>query len=574
MATEQAVGVSVAVVHDGRVLLARGYGIADRERGQSAAADTLFRIGSISKLFVWVAVMREVAVGRLDLDTDVNEYLSDLTIPATFPEPITLTDLMTHTPGFEDRVLGLFAPGPRTVGEFHDNLVALLPRRVLPPGQFAAYSNYGAALAAHVVETVSGQPWQQYLEDHILTPLGMTSTTGRQPVPQALADRLARGYAWDDGQFVAAPFEFVTLPPAGSISSTAVDMARFMLELTRSDDDRVLPARARAELFAPGFAHDPRLNGMLHGFYQQNSHGAELVGHGGDTLTFHSELLLSLPLRLGLYVSYNGDRAEARSAFVSAFLDRLFGPPPQPAASEPARLDRYVGFYSSLRVPASGHDKILGLLQTVHVTATPDGELEMATVNGPRRFVHVGDDLFAEVNGRGRIAFRGDGPAAQYLFVDSEPMVDYARVAPRNNPLLQGGLLAAVILLSAGAWLAWPVGWLRRRNRISNRGEGFASLLGLLNAALMLGYLYVIGSDLARYRDLIYGLPPVFQQAMWVPVALLPLLLVQLIYAARAWTGGWWWPLRRIHYSLLVVGLISAVAWAFYWHLTAIIIDV
>ncbi len=117
----------------------------------------LFRIGSVSKVLVWIAVMQQVAAGKLDLNADVNSYLQTMQIPYTYPQPITLTHLMTHTAGFEDRLIGLFAYGPMTVGDFHSNLIATMPRRVMIPGHFAAYSNYGAALAAHLVETRLGR---------------------------------------------------------------------------------------------------------------------------------------------------------------------------------------------------------------------------------------------------------------------------------------------------------------------------------------------------------------------------------------------------------------------------------
>ena len=150
-------------------MLAKGYGEDDRARHRAVEARrTLFRVGSVSKLFIWTAVMQLVERGKVDLDADVNRYLEGVEVPATFKEPVTLAHLMTHTAGFEDHVLGLFAHDATAVRPLRDLLAAELPARVRAPGVVAAYSNHGAALAMLVVEQVSGMPWTEYVETQIL----------------------------------------------------------------------------------------------------------------------------------------------------------------------------------------------------------------------------------------------------------------------------------------------------------------------------------------------------------------------------------------------------------------------
>jgi hypothetical protein len=445
------------------------------------------------------------------------------------------------------------------------------------PGKFAAYSNYGAALAANLVEIVAGEDWNDYVESHITKPLAMSTTTTRQPVPAALAEQVSKGYLREQGHDVTAQFEFVTLPPAGSVSSTAADMARFMMELLARGDTAVLSSTARAGLFEPGYQHDPRLNRMRYGLYEQSSHGAQLVGHNGDTIAFHSILTLCPELDLGIFASYNNEQgAKQRDALVAAFLDRLFGRPSRPQSNAGHSIDaaRYGGFYTSLRAPYSGHDRIASLLNTFQVKVDPDGQhLLLPGEDGPRRFVKVDTDLFEAEDGRERIAFRGDGPQATYLFPDSGPPVDYARVAPRDNPLIHIALIATVLSLGAAMWLVWPFSWLRHRGRIALRGEGRATLLAVVTSASIIAFCIVIGTAIADTRELIYGLPQTFEQALWIPVALIPLLLLQLLYTSRAWVGGFWWVTRRIHYTLLTFSAIAFVVWAFYWHLTAVIVD-
>ncbi|MBO0722048.1 MAG: beta-lactamase family protein, partial [Blastocatellia bacterium] len=224
---DEIAGAVVAVVKDGRVLFAKGYGYADVAARRPVSADaTLFRVASISKLFTWTAVMQLVEQGKLDLDRDVNLYL-DFQIPATYPQAITLRHLMTHTPGFQ-----MASPDhsrwPGTdLLPLKEYLLKYLPPRIFPPGSTPAYSNYGAALAGYIVQRVSGQPFEEYVAEHIFRPLGMAHSTFVQPLPNALKPMMSQGYGLASesaGQFFLVPGS-----PAGSLYTTATDMARFML---------------------------------------------------------------------------------------------------------------------------------------------------------------------------------------------------------------------------------------------------------------------------------------------------------------------------------------------------------
>ncbi|WP_163993173.1 serine hydrolase [Pyxidicoccus caerfyrddinensis] len=187
-------GATVAVVRNGRVLYSRGHGYADLEQRRPVGDETLFRIGSISKLFTWTAVMQLAEQGRLELDADVNSYLKGFQLPATYPEPITLRHLMSHTAGFEANDVGGLLQDASGLEPLGQVLARDIPARVRPPGVAASYSNYGAALAGLVVEQVSGRPFEVYIEEAILKPLDMRHSTFRQPPPPGLAEKLATGY--------------------------------------------------------------------------------------------------------------------------------------------------------------------------------------------------------------------------------------------------------------------------------------------------------------------------------------------------------------------------------------------
>jgi CubicO group peptidase (beta-lactamase class C family) len=574
VASGSTVGATIALVQDGRIVFAKGYGLASRELGVPVRSDrTLFRIGSVSKLFVWVAVMQQQAAGRLDLYADVNDYLQDFQIPPTYPVPITLRHLMTHTPGFEDRVVGLFANGPRTMGDFHANLIRMRPERIMMPGKVVSYSNYGAALAAHLVEIASGEPWDDYVEHHILTPLDMRRTSPRQPLPKPLLEDMANGYWQEQGQEVTAPFEFVALPPAGSISATANDMAAFMLELLAKGDTSVLTATARAKLFEPGFRSDPRINGVLHGPYEMSSHGEQIVGHAGDTIAFHSVLRLYPEQRMGLFLSFNSERAAtARDAVAAAFDDRMFGPPELPVPrSQIHAPDRYLGTYSTVRVPVQGPARLMSLLASFAVTADPDGHLILPSAEGRVRLTEVDEGLFVSDDGRQRVAFSPDGAVAEYLFPDPG-LITMRRVAPVDEPIVQWSIVGACVFIML-LIVVWPLSSFRHRGRVAVAGETSATLLAVINVALLIGFALIVAEQ-SNVRAVIFGLSAEFMQSLWLPVAAAALLVVQLMVTYRAWVRGFWWPTRRIHYTLLtLVGLIF-VAWLNYWQLLAVNVPV
>jgi CubicO group peptidase (beta-lactamase class C family) len=156
-----------SVVKDGKLFFAKGYGYADLENNIPVDPEkTIFRTGSVGKVFTWTAVMQLVEQGKLDLNADINTYL-DFRIPDTYPQPITLKHLMTHTSGIEDRWIGSLTPDASELVPEREWLVANFPGRVRPPGEAAGYSNYNAMLAGYIVARVSGEPYEQYIQKHI-----------------------------------------------------------------------------------------------------------------------------------------------------------------------------------------------------------------------------------------------------------------------------------------------------------------------------------------------------------------------------------------------------------------------
>jgi CubicO group peptidase (beta-lactamase class C family) len=470
---EDIAGATIAVVKDGKLLLAKGYGYADYKKKTPVSADeTLFRPGSTGKLFTWTAVMQLVEQGKLDLDRDVNDYI-DFKIPEAFGKPITLRNLLTHTPGFEEQVKDLF-----TVGTESPNLGAYLkthiPGRIYPPGIVPAYSNYGAALAGYIVERMSGRPFSEYIEENIFKPLGMTHSTFRQPLPPSLAPYMSNGYqlASEDPK----PFEMVVPFPAGSMSSTATDMARFMmahLQDGQLGSARILHPETAQLMHSRLFALDPAANAMAYGFYEESRNGHRIIGHAGDTLYFHTDLHLIPDAGIGFFVSHNSlgrEQPLPRTTLWDMFLDRYFpnttpAPPTLGSAKEDSRA--VSGTYMLSRRSESSFLKVATLLEEFTVSPVEDGMVEVAQLTGPngkpKRWREVAPMTFLEENGHDKLIFKPDqnGRMQMVLYY---PFFVGQRVGLFENGKILLIVIGISLLIMVLTLVLWPVGFFVRRH--------------------------------------------------------------------------------------------------------------
>lgn len=573
---EDVPGASLAVVRDGEVLVAKGYGSANVADDRPADGDTLFRIGSISKVLTWIAVQQLVDEGALDLDQDVNVALagSGVQVPATFPEPVTMRHLMTHTAGFEDRVIGLFGRDATTLVPLAELLAAELPRRVRPPGVVASYSNHGTALAGLVVERLRGEPWQDVVESRILAPLGMTGATVRQSVPAALAPHLAEGYD-EDGEPIG--FEFVPLASAGAVSASATSMARLMIALLqhgRFGDERILTEEGGSALLAPERTPFDGADAMGRGLIERRRPGVRMVGHGGSTLAFHSQMALLPSVGVGLFVSFNGaSGAGLPDALLDAVDERWF-PAAKPAkltpADEPATLAKYAGHYRMNRHSHTTYAK-LGALGTVEVSVTQDGALKLPA----GRFVRIGDGVFRAEAGAETFSFETDGAGKVTRMLRGDlPIVAWERVPWRESMPAQAGLFVIALVVFFLTVIGAPAVWLLRKAfRSPPRDPGAARLpvftrgVRWLTAAGFLAFVAVAAYALREPQEAAFGTPPLLDHAFWIPLAttfLTALLGLCLLVAAFRKSGTLWGRVRLLVVTLLAV----AVTWQlWFWNL-------
>jgi CubicO group peptidase (beta-lactamase class C family) len=572
-------GAVVVVVKDNQVLLEKGYGYADLEKKIAVDPErTLFRFGSVSKLFTWTAVMQMVEQGKIDLDRDVNDYL-DFRIPPAFGKPITMRNLMTHTAGFEERVRGMEFSGPDTLLPLR-SFVSTVPKRIFPPGEIAAYSNYGAALAGYIVQRLSGEDFLDYLDHHIFQRLGMRHSTFRQPLPQLLAPDMSKGYK--SSLEPATPFEICGPIPAGALSATGVDMAHFMIAHLKEDGGGLLRPDTAQLMHTSIFRVLPPLEGMTLGFFETSRNGRRIISHSGDTVVFHSDMELLLDEHVGLLISLNssgkdGAAYKTITAFFEQFMDRYFpAPVPQEPTTATAREDgellARIGRFQDTRRADSNFISLFSLFDQQSVSVNPDGTIILPSATGvngqPKVWHEVAPDLWREVNGKERLAASFKAGRVFLLGTDSsassEPLqpVPLWKSASWNVPLL---IAAACVLLVTV--ILWPVAAIVRRHFAASLPLSQRELLAYRSARIasvtwllfLLGWLLIFAAGFSNFALLSGPLDP------WIRLVQLVGLLALVGTVLAIWNAGVTLrtarPLWAKFASLLLAASCLALAW-------------
>jgi len=585
MLSEQVVGATVAVVHGGETIFARGYGHDDLETGREVEADrTLFRSGSISKTFTWTAVMQLHEQGRLDLEADIRTYLPNLEIADTFDEPITMLHLMAHTPGYEDSAMGhLFGDDPDQVPTLLEYLRTHAPERVRPPGLLPAYSNYGVAVAGLIAANVSGMPWETYVERHLFEPLGMTSSTFREPwtrqdpapMSQRLLDDVSKGYVRRAGGYEPGTFAFIgQVGPAGAMSTTATDMARWML--AHLDDGRLPDRLGGARILEPEtarrmhrqhFTLHPRMPGMAHGFIESHVHGYRAIGHGGGTIHFLSDMQLIDELDLGVFISTNttGGGGELIDEFVPTLVSRYFEPGPltipRPEGGEAGRpLADYAGTYVSTRRPYTTVEALF-MTSGAKVSAAGDHLLVVSPM-GQTRLEPLGGDDFRSTDTGARLSFTSDESGNVNALILPMSIMVMEKVGPFGNPnLLYGVLIGSAFVMACavvGAWLR------RRRPLDQTAAEAWAARALIVTCVAWLGVYAVAMVGAAPMADdfaaVFFGFPSasfVAAQAIALGAAVLTVLSALLLYPV--WSTGSWPLWRRLRHTGVVLAAVATL---------------
>lgn len=573
-------GVTLSVVKDGDIIFKKGYGYYDLENNKEVDSDkTLFRAGSVSKLFIWTSIMQLVEDGQIDLDANINEYL-DFEIPNQVVgvdnenvKSITVMNLLNHNAGFEDKIKDLFVISKNDINPLGTYLKEYMPARVYPAGREMAYSNYGSALAAYIVERVSGMSFNEYVEENIFQPLNMNHSTFRQPIPEDINGESSLGFAYINGAYQSDQFEYIQPYPVGSLSITANDMSKFMLahlNYGSYQGNKILNFDTTYEMHSKTFSHHEDFSGMAHGFIEMEYNGYRMITHGGDTLLFHSGLYLIPELDIGLFVSYNGrDAAMARDSLIKSFMDRYL--PKKENSMKVSDNSNFInpklleGKYIINRINHTTYESVSKYFSITNIQVDSNGDIIYNFMGQTNRLKQIepgvfydnesGNKLYANVNQEGKV---------NELWTNSPNVLKRAswHEGLLINVLFVIGFIILTLILSF-IWIKSLFGRSIRNRYI------FEKLIPIIFGFITIGFLAAIALVFSDIHPL-YNIPylflqdsPLFNNIMMF-IWILPIMLILLLYTHyRVWSIRSWKTSGKIFYTIYTIYSIGIVWWLY-----------
>lgn len=419
-------GMSVAIVNDQNVVWSGGFGYADPATKKPAAADTIYSICSVSKLFTSVGVMQLRDAGKLRLDDPVSKHLPWFTLkPLSGSGVFTIFGILTHSSGLPRET-----DYPYWSGTFdfptREQIVARASEQppIYPAETYYQYSNFGLTLAGEIVSAASGQPFDTYIHQHILDPLGMKSTTTDMPANEQ-GKRLAQGFSAirRDGTRTPLPFyQARGVAPAAGFASTVEDLAKFAEWQFRdlaTDGTEVLDARTLREMQRANWA-DPdlkRFRGL--GFNVWKNDDKVFVGHDGVCPGYRTELTIRPSEKVAIVVMANALGAEV-GEYAKAIYDMVSAADPKATADAGATLAPFAGSYDAF--PWGGETLFAAWGDELLALDIPNRD----PMEEPDHFRKVGDNTFQRV--------RKDGALGEKIVFEMGPDGKAKSVMWHSNP--------------------------------------------------------------------------------------------------------------------------------------------
>ncbi|HKJ39009.1 MAG TPA: serine hydrolase domain-containing protein [Anaerolineales bacterium] len=598
-------GVAITFVKDGNIFFSKGYGYADIESQTPFDKNTLLTTASLGKAFTAVGVLQLSERGMLDLHEDVRPYFQDFQLETRFDEPLTFANLLTHTDGFEARMIGGAALTQEDLIPLRELIHAYNPTQLHPPGKYMTYSDFPANLAGYLTQEISGVSFEQYMAGNILSPLGMDSSTFDQHLSDEMIGRLATGYEYQDGLQEEVPLLYIRYGPAGGLRTTAADMNHFMLALLNGGEyngARIMDEQTVQMMFTQQFAPDPSMAGITYGLFEHFHNGQRALLRDGDGVGTRSRMVLFPEQKMGFFISYNSGDSNLRLNLVNAIIDRYFpsenSSTPMPMNGYRERAATFSGTYRPLQADMTTFGKSMYFFsQLVEVTATDDGYLSIAATGmggdqssvmggfeGTSLWVEVEPLHFERVDGDGQLSFVQDESGHVIQMTSGQGYHStFAKVAWYEGQNFQIILieLAALLILSMllSTFVVMPFGALIRKIRKQEYSENnpwlavtarvwAATVAGMLALFVFraIGVLYAIDA-IAGMPNFVWGVSDEIVSALngiYLPVLLsLPLP----IFVGLAWGNRWWKVSSRVHYTLVTLAVMAVIWWANYWNL-------
>ncbi|MGS2721493.1 serine hydrolase domain-containing protein [Paraglaciecola aestuariivivens] len=572
-------GVMVSVVL-GDQQITKGYGLANAETGELNNEHSLFRIGSISKLFVWLSAHMLADQGKLDLDADINHYLNGFSIPEAFDRPITMRDLMAHRPGFDDNLRDFIDPD-RDVS-IAEAVKRNIPLRVAPAGERTSYSNTGTNIAAYVVEQVSGMPYSEFVQTNILQPVGMQSTTLHDPNigrnPEALEARMAKPHKIKDGVAKVSGYMAVRpQEPVGAAALDALDAATFMrllLNKTHYQGGQLLSDKAWALITTPAFEDAIGGDDMGWGFMLSNVDGLTAIGHGGAT-QFLSWMFVIPEINAGVFISTNMISPDSRAEGLAwAIARRLTNTGSLQAflqlKGNVEAAKQVAGTYLNNRRPQNHGVALYGMGNDIKIRATDDGYLVLPG-SKEARYAPLSKDVWTNKLGmRLRVVRDDSGEVLRLHTYFGSSTLERIGFISSTQALVMG--VGGVVLLSLTSLIGMCLRY-GRQLAVTSVGQKLGwvtvlSVLGWLTFVFAIAFLAIEmqSFDISKVDESVY--PPLSVKWFFVVTILVSVItVIHLLSLIAVWTKSGWSLWRQIHFTVYGLFAFFVVYLMYHWNL-------
>jgi CubicO group peptidase (beta-lactamase class C family) len=533
-------GLSVTLVHNNQVMLNKGFGVSNISTGQLVDADSVFRIASVSKVFVGMAVAQLVEKGQLDLNRDINEYLDNIQVPKRLRlskryAPVSLKHLLSHTARFDEQFWADLTTDLDQQQPLAIHLANNLPPRVGAPGKMIDYSNYGYALAAYIVEVVSGEDFSAYVDKNILQPLEMGHSGYRLNAP--IKANLVTGYAGKDTDLTARPYTYVHRYPPTSMMTSANDMANFITALLNRGqlNSNQIYGPAAATLMSDAlYTADPAMPGQTAGFMQWHRWGHKILWHDGSHVGFNAQLMLFPELDSGFYISVNNKHSNLASDLKYALLHRYYQPQQKTTLTAPFKAfsDHLAleGEYINSRRAHGNIAKMLTLLRpNMIISANDDGTIDVDGVT----MAEQQEDLFAYVKRpdmKLKVVKKADNSIDFIAFDYGGSPRAYEKPQLVDNLLLHRLIFALLLLSFLLVSLSGLSSRFKPRKKATANGIGYLALPCSINLFFSLLIVYTLATvDSLMVR---MGNVPLLLLLLSIPMINIPIVIYGLAKTA------------------------------------------
>lgn len=581
MPKEHIPGAVFTLVKDGKIFFSKGYGYADLAKKTPVIPEqTLFRVGSISKLFTATAVMQLAEQNKLKLDDDVNKYLKHFQIENTYKKPITFAHLLTHTDGFDSGWgIGAFARSASQMTPLGDFIAKRLPPRIMPPGEVFLYSDVGMNLAGYLVEEIAGIPFAQYIEKNILQPLNMRRSSFFQPLPPQLASDLAVGYKYKNGTYQQRPFVFSNTIAGNALMATATDIGHFAIAHLQNGsygNAKILNNATAIEMHRQHFAHYPGMKGATYGFYQKTINQQKAIIHNGRHAGYTTTLYLLPEQNLGFFVACNNNPSSLPDELVKQFfnhyypIDKKIEPIPQRLASSQADLQKLGGAYRYNRYPHHTMEKLAAVFgEAPEILVTPGNDGTLSLYAPEYKSVEIKPLLFRFFYSNDLMTFRQDKGSITHLFVSDSVFAALEKLAWYETNIFQLTLLLFCTITFISVCIVGLIRSIRKRaaknSKIAQWAQFLAVLVSTLNLVFLIGMVLVLSQ--ADFWELFLGLPWTLMALLLIPPLTTGLSLGLLIFTVLVWKNHYWSLRGRSYYTLITIAAFGFISFLNYWNL-------